>query len=60
MIKSAIYLRPALDKLVDMDRHNTVTKTRLRGLKLTKQEWDLMIELETLLSVSILLLLLSI
>jgi len=48
MINSVIYLRPALDKLVEMECHNAVSKTRLRHLKLTKQEWDIMTRLPSL------------
>jgi len=51
MINSVIYLHPALNKLVEMERHNAVAKTRLRRLKLTKQEWDIMTRLQPILSV---------
>ena len=51
MINSAIYLRPALDKLVKMDHHNNVAKTRLRHLKLMKQEWEILSQLQPILSV---------
>jgi len=51
MINSVIYLRPALDKLVEMEHHNAVAKTWLRCLKLTKQEWDIMTRLQPILSV---------
>jgi hypothetical protein len=51
MINSATYLHLALDKLTDMDCHNTVTKTTLHCLKLTKEEWGLLTELQPILSV---------
>ena len=51
MIESALYLRPALDRLVEMDRHNTVTKTRLRKLKIVTKEWEVLSQLAQMLSV---------
>lgn len=51
MLNSALDIHPALDKLVDLDRHNQVTKTRLRRLKLTADEWKLLMQLRPVLSV---------
>ena len=51
MIESALHLRAALDRLVDMDRHNTVAKTRLRKLKILTQEWEVLSQLTKILSV---------
>lgn len=52
MVKRALELRKALDKLVDMDRHNAVAKTRLRRFKLQPDEWELLVQLRPLLVVS--------
>ena len=52
MLNSALNLRPALDKLVDLDRHNQVAKSRLQRLKLTADEWKLLTQLRPVLSVS--------
>lgn len=49
MVKRALELRKALDKLVDMDRHNAVAKTRLRRFKLQPDEWELLVQLRPLL-----------
>ena len=51
MVKRALELRKALDKLVELDRHNTVAKTRLRRFKLKTDEWDLLVQLQPLLVV---------
>jgi hypothetical protein len=51
MIESALHLRTALDRLVEMDRHNTVAKTRLRKLKILQKEWDVLSQLTKILSV---------
>ena len=53
MIKSVIYLRSSLDRLVDMDRHNQISKTAIRRFKLTATEWNLLTELEPVLDVGI-------
>jgi hypothetical protein len=55
MIESVLYLRLPLDRLVEMDRHNTVAKTRLRKLKILPKEWDVLSQLKKVLSVGILL-----
>lgn len=55
MIESVLYLRIPLDRLVEMDRHNTVAKTRLRKLKILPKEWDILSQLTKVLLVSILL-----
>ena len=55
MIESVLYLRIPLDRLVKMDRHNTVAKTCLRKLKILPKEWDVLSQLTKVLSVSILL-----
>ena len=51
MVESALYLRVPLDRLVEMDRHNTVAKTRLRKLKIVAKEWDMLSQLTKVLSV---------
>jgi len=51
MIESALHLRLALDRLVEMDRHNTVAKTRLRNLKILQKEWEVLCQLKKILSV---------
>jgi hypothetical protein len=53
MIESALYLRVPLDKLVEMDRHNTIAKTRLRNLKISAKEWDMLSQTTKVLSVRI-------
>jgi hypothetical protein len=52
MIESALHLRTALDRLVEMDRHNMVAKTRLRKLKILPKEWEVLSQLTKILSVS--------
>ena len=54
MIESVLYLRMPLDRLVEIDRHNTVAKTHLRKLKILSKEWDVLSQLTKVLSVSIL------
>jgi hypothetical protein len=52
MVESALYLRVPLDKLVEMDWHNTGTeKTRLRQLKVLGKKWDILSQLTKVLSV---------
>jgi hypothetical protein len=51
MVESALHLRAALDRLVEMDRHNTVAKTRLRKLKILTKEWLVLSQLTQILSV---------
>lgn len=51
MVASALYLRTPLDKLVEMDRHNSVAKTRLRKLKISPKEWEILSQLIKVLSV---------
>jgi hypothetical protein len=51
-VKRALELRKAIDKLVDMDRHNAVAKTRLKRFKLKADEWELLVQLRPLLVVS--------
>jgi hypothetical protein len=52
MVESALYLRVPLDKLVEMDQHNTGTaKTQLRQLKVSEKEWDILSQLTKVLSV---------
>jgi hypothetical protein len=51
MVKCALEIRKALDKLVDMERHNVVAKTRLRRFKLKSEEWELLVQLRPLLVV---------
>ena len=49
MLNSALDIRPAPEKLVDLDRHNQVAKTRLRRFKLTLEEWKILTELRPIL-----------
>lgn len=49
MLNSALDIRPALEKLVDLDRHNQVAKTRLRRFKLTPDEWKILTQLRPIL-----------
>ena len=51
MIESALHLQAALDRLVEMDRHNTVAKTHLRKLKILTKEWEVLSQLTEILSV---------
>ena len=51
MIESALHLRVALDRLVEMERHNTVAKTHLKKLKILSKEWDILSQLTKILSV---------
>ena len=51
MIESALHLGVPLDRLVDMERHNTVAKTRLRKLKILPKEWEVLSQLTKILSV---------
>lgn len=51
MLKRALDLRKALDRLVDIDRHNSVAKTRLKRFKLKSDEWEFLHQLRPLLSV---------
>ena len=52
MVKCTLELHKALDKLIEMDRHNVVAKTCLRWFKLQPNEWELLIQLWPLLVVS--------
>jgi hypothetical protein len=54
MIKSSLYLRDALDQVVLIDRHNTTAKTSIKRLRLSKKEWDVLKDLEPVLSVCLL------
>lgn len=49
--KRAIYLQPALDVLVGLDRHNPRRGKKLKALKLTRTQWDMLRQLEPILSV---------
>ena len=42
MLESVLPLRPALDLLVGMARHNIQAKSALKKLRLTSQEWELL------------------
>jgi hypothetical protein len=51
MIKSALYLCDALDQVVLIDRHNNTAKTAIKHLRLSKKEWDVLKDLEPILTV---------
>ena len=51
MIELALHLQAALDQLVEMDRHNTVAKTRLQKLKILMPEWEVLSQLTKILLV---------
>ena len=51
MIESALHLRSALDRLVEMDWHNTVAKTCLQKLKILQKEWEILSQLTVIFSV---------
>jgi hypothetical protein len=53
MLNSALDIRPGLEKLVELDRHNIVSKTKLQQYKLTPDEWKLLTQLQPILSVSL-------
>jgi hypothetical protein len=51
MVESVLHLRPALDLLVGMARHNMQAKSVLKKLRLTPQEWELLHQLDPILKV---------
>ena len=51
MIDSVLYLRALLDRLIELDQHNTVAKMRLRKLKILAKEWDILSQLSKVLLV---------
>jgi hypothetical protein len=51
LIGRAIELRDALNSLVTLEQHNRARGVRLQRFKLTKQEWELLIQLFPLLEV---------
>ena len=57
MIKSVLYLCVPLDRLIEMDWHNTVVKTHLQKLKILPKEWEVLSQLMKVLSVCWLILL---
>ena len=51
MLKRAVYLRKALDKLVVQPRHNTSRSAQLERFKLSNAEWDVLLQLLPILEV---------
>jgi hypothetical protein len=51
-LRRSLYLRPALEKLVAIERHNTAKSARLKRFKLKREEWELLMQLEPILSVN--------
>jgi hypothetical protein len=51
-LRRSLYLRLAIEKLVAIERHNTAKSARLKRFKLKKEEWDLLMQLEPILSVN--------
>ncbi len=49
--KRAVYLQPALDVLVRLDRHNPRHGKKLKALKLTRVQWEMLRQLEPILAV---------
>jgi hypothetical protein len=45
MVASALYLPTPLDKLVEMNQHNTMAKTCLCKLKILPKEWEILSQL---------------
>lgn len=52
-LRRSLYLRLALEKLIVLERHNTDKSARLKRFKLRKEEWELLTQLEPILSVNI-------
>lgn len=52
-LRRSLYLCSALEKLVMIERHNTAKSVQLKRFKLKKEEWELLIQLEPILSVNI-------
>jgi Asp-tRNA(Asn)/Glu-tRNA(Gln) amidotransferase C subunit len=50
-LRRSLYLRPALEKLIAIERHNTAKSARLKRFKLKKDEWELLTQLEPILLV---------
>ena len=50
-LRRSLYLRPALEKLIAIERHNTAKSVWLKRFKLKKDEWDLLTQLEPILLV---------
>ncbi|TDL13115.1 hypothetical protein BD410DRAFT_735692 [Rickenella mellea] len=48
-LERAIYLQPALDKLTVMDQFNTSRGTKLKKYKLSKEEWEVLKQLNPIL-----------
>jgi hypothetical protein len=51
MLSSALYLQDPLDNLCTNEKHNTVAKSSLRWLKLSRKEWDIVKDLDRVLGV---------
>lgn len=52
VITRALYLRPALEKFVELSHHNTSRSARLRKFKLRAEEWEVLTQLESILQAS--------
>ena len=50
-LERAIYLQPALDKLVEAPQHNTLRSMRLSRFKLKESEWNILQQLQPILMV---------
>lgn len=50
-IGRALYLRPAIEKLLDLPQHNSTRGNRLRRFKLKDAEWDILMRLHAILKV---------
>lgn len=50
-LRRSLYLRPALEKLIAIERHNTAKSAWLKRFKLKKDEWELLTQLEPILLV---------
>jgi len=51
-LQHSLYLHPALEKLIAIEHHNTAKSVRLKRFKLKKEEWELLTQLEPILSVN--------
>ena len=50
-MERAIFLQPALDKLVDAPQHNTLRSMKLSRFKLNDSEWEVLRQLQPILQV---------
>jgi len=51
-LRHSLYLHPALERLVMIECHNTAKSARLKQFKLKKDKWELLVQLEPILSVN--------